>query len=159
MRIEEDVALRRIGVAAGDEGRDHGEHGADVVGGAGLQRGGKGAQGGHLLVIIGGVAVGDDLYVDAFVGGLPVYLVVDVSDVAGIDHRILSIEMAQQAEEDVEDDDGPGVADVDVIIDRGAADIHRHPGRIGGDEVALFAAQGVVKAKGHQEIWGAERLR
>ena len=52
---------------------------------------------------------------------------------------ILAVEMAEETEEHVEDDDGPGVADVREVVDRRPADIHPHVGRIDRDEYPLFA--------------------
>ena len=58
--------------------------------------------------------------------GAGVDLVVDVGDVAGVDHVIGAVEMAQQAEEHVEHDDRPRVADMGEVVDRRAADIEPH---------------------------------
>jgi len=75
--------------------------------------------------------------------GRGVDLVVDVGDVAGVDD--LGVAEPQQAEEDVEDDHRPGVADVDVVVDRGAADVHRHPGGVERLEAALVLRERVVQ--------------
>jgi hypothetical protein len=123
--------------------------GPDVLGGLGLQARAQGQQGVGVLVIGRQVAVGDHLDRDALGRGLGVDLVVHVGDVAGIDHRVLAIDVAQQAEQHVEHHHRPEVADVGVVVDRRPADIHRHPARIGGNEVALFARHGVVKLDGH----------
>ena len=44
----------------------------------------------------------------------------------------------------------PGVADVGVVIDRGAADIEGHPLRVARLEHALFAVEGVVDRQRHR---------
>ena len=59
------------------------------------------------------------------------------------------IEMAQQPEQHVKHDDGPGIADMGEIIDRGAADIHAHVRRIEGFEVLLLAGERIIKAQSH----------
>ena len=51
-------------------------------------------------------------------------LVIDVGDVSNVGHPIHAVNVAQQTVEYVENDDGPAIADVDEVIDRGATDIH-----------------------------------
>ena len=57
--------------------------------------------------------------------------------------------MAQQAKQHVKHNDGPGIADMGEIIDRGAADIHAHVIRLEGFEVLLLAGECIVKAQSH----------
>lgn len=57
--------------------------------------------------------------------------------------------VAQQAEQHVEDHGRARIADVGVAVDRGAADIERHPRRIGGFERALGARGCIVEVQGH----------
>ena len=147
--VEQHMTFGGVGRATLDQGRDLGLHGLDVLGGLRLQRRAQRAERAHILVIGGQIPLGDDADVDALVGRLGVDLVVHVGDVARIDHRVGAIEVAQQTEQHVEHHHRPGVADMGVAVDRGAADIHRHPPLIARDEVALFAAHGVVKAKVH----------
>src|ERR1700722_5731530 len=45
-----------------------------------------------------------------------------------------------------------------VIIDGGAADIHRHPGRIAGRERALFPGHGVVENEVHRGLGFRKQL-
>jgi hypothetical protein len=147
--VEQHVALGGVGAAVVDQLADHLDDRTHVLGGLGLQAGRQGQQGVGVLVIGGQVAVGDHLDRHALGRGLGVDLVVHVGDVAGIDHRVLAIDVAQQAEQHVEHHHRPEIADVGVVVDRRPADIHRHPARIGGNEVALFARHGVVKLDGH----------
>ena len=100
-------------------------------------------------MVDGGVAVGDDVDVDAFLGGLGVDLVVHVRDVAGVDHGLLAVETAQHPEQHVEHHHRAGIADVGVVVDGRPAHIHRHPLRIGRLEGLLLARQGVVQLEGH----------
>ena len=79
-------------------------------------------------------------------------LVVDVGDVADIDDVILAIEMPQQPEQHVEDDEGPRVADMDALIDRGAADVEAHPVRVDRLEHLLGARQRVVQFELHGPV-------
>jgi hypothetical protein len=148
--VEQHVALGGVGLAVLHQLADHLDDRADMLGGLGLQVRTQRAQRVGVLVIGGEIAVGDDLDVDAFVGGLLVDLVVDVRDVARIDHRVLAIEAAQHAIQDVEHHHRPEIADVRVVVDRRTADIHRHPLGIGGNESALLARHGVVDLQGHR---------
>jgi hypothetical protein len=59
------------------------------------------------------------------------------------------VEPLEQAEQHVEDHEGPRVADVGVVVDRGAADIHRHPAVLARLERPLFTRQGVVEHERH----------
>jgi len=72
-----------------------------------------------------------------------------VGDVGGVDHRGLAIDVAQHPIEQVERHHGPEIADVGVVVDRRAADIHCHPLGIAGNERTLFARHGVVQGKIH----------
>ena len=85
--------------------------------------------------------------VDAALGGARVDLVVDVGDVADIGHMLRAIEMAQQAEQNVEDDERPRIADMGAVIDRRAADIHAHIGRIERHKGVFAAGQRIVEPK------------
>ena len=139
-----DVALDQLG--------DHGQHAVDMLGGARLDAGAQGAERRHLLVVVGREAVGDDLDLDAFLGGLGVYLVVDVGEVADIGHMIRAVDMAQQAVERVKDHNGAGVAEMGAVIDRGAADIEADIGGIEGPELLFLARFRIVQADGRHRL-------
>jgi hypothetical protein len=109
----------------------------------------RGSDGVGRRVITLGVAVGDDADLHALSHSLGVDLVVHVRDVARIDDVGLAIGVAQEAEQHIEGDDRAGVADMDVVVDGGSADIHRHPGRIGRSERPLLAAHSVVQDQVH----------
>ena len=82
---------------------------------------------------------------DAFLGRARVDLVVHVGDVANIGDVIGPINSAQKPEEHVEDDHGPGVADMREIVHGRAAYIHAHGLRIERLERFFASRAGVVK--------------
>ena len=71
--------------------------------------------------------------------GTPVYLVVDIGNVANIFDMLLAKSMPQQAEHNIEYDNGPGIADMSKVINRWTADIHSHVLHIERREVFFFA--------------------
>src|SRR3546814_6701853 len=88
------------------------------------------------------------------------------SDVCSSD--LLGIGLPQQPVERVEDDHGPRIADMGVVVDGRAADIHRHPLRVLRDEILFLAGQRVVKLNLHgradllgpeYRVWAAKRNR
>ncbi|MNT39876.1 hypothetical protein D3C72_1761600 [compost metagenome] len=79
--------------------------------------------------------------------GARVDLVVDVGDVANIGHLLRAIDMAQQPEQDIEDDDRTGVADMGIVVDGRAADIHADIVGIDRPEIDLLPRQRVVQLK------------
>ncbi len=141
------MALGGVGALDRHQLADHRHDGVHGLGDAGLEGGSQRAQGRCVGVVGGEVAARD--YVDRHALGrsLGVDLVIHVGDVGRIEDRLFAEDVAQHPEQQVEHDHGPEIADVGEIVDRGAAHIHRHPARIGGDEPALFAAHGVVEKK------------
>jgi hypothetical protein len=47
--------------------------------------------------------------------------VIDIGDVASIDHLLLSIQIAQQAEQYVEHHRAAGIADMGIVVNRSSA--------------------------------------
>jgi hypothetical protein len=86
-------------------------------------------------------------------------LVVHVGDVAGVDDVIGPEDMAQQAEQNVEDDQRPGVADVSEVIDRGAAHVHAHALRVDGYECPLVTGESVVELQFHYPTLRQRQLK
>jgi hypothetical protein len=80
-------------------------------------------------------------------GGAGVNLVVDIRDIAHIRHGFRAVHMSQQTEEQVEDDDRAGVADVGVVVNGGSADVEAHVPRVDRDEIVLLPGQRVVEPK------------
>ncbi|MNX88160.1 hypothetical protein D3C86_1201200 [compost metagenome] len=147
--VEQDMTLGGIGAAGVDDGLDLGRDGVDVVGDVRGDVGRADVQQAHVGQIGGLIPRRDLADRHAFLRGLGVDLVVHVGDVAGVDDLVRAIGPAQQAHQDVEHHRRAGVADMGVVIDRGAADIERHPVRIARLESALFTAKGVVDMQRH----------
>ena len=145
------MAFGDIGDAALDQPLDHGAHLVDVLGGARLEGRLQAAERLHIGLELRVGLFGDlaDRLVERQVGIVArrarVDLVVDVGDVADIGDVLGAIEMAQQPEQHVEDDDRPRIADMGEVVDRRAADIHAHVGRIDRDEILLRPRQRVVE--------------
>jgi len=152
---EQHVCLRHIGVAGRDQTLDQRPHLADMLGGARLDGRAQAAEridvGMELL--LGFFGDGADRLVQRqiwiFLRRACVDLVVDVGDVARIDHAVGAVEMPQQPEQDVEDDDRPRIADMGEIIDGRSAHIHTHARRIERFKRPLFAAERIVEPKFH----------
>ncbi len=143
------MAVRLIGVAGGDQPRDHVDHLRHVLGGARLDIGRERAQRRHVLVERLGGALGHRADALARSLGRGVDLVVDVGDVADIAHMRGAVEIAQQPVEHIEDNDGPRIADMREVIDRRPADIHADILRVQGLEGFLAAGQRVVQDERH----------
>ena len=163
------MVLCDIGDAPGDEPLNEDPHPIDVLGGARLDGRRQRAERRNVVVklALGRLGHLSDGLVEGQARkvalGAGVDLVVDVGDVAGVNHMLRSVDMAQKAEEHVEHDDRPGVADMGEVVDRRAADIEAHRGPVDGREVLLAPRQGVVEAQGHRRISrrcrGAGRVR
>jgi len=69
--------------------------------------------------------------------------VAHVGDVADVAHLVA--EVGEVAEEDVEGDGRPGVAEVRIAVDGGSADIHAHMRRVEGFKLRLPAREGVIQ--------------
>ncbi len=155
-RRKQHVVLGHVGHAAGDEALDQRPHRVDMLGRARLVGGRQDPERGDILVKLPPGRFGDfrDRLVERQVGkvaGCPrVDLVVDVGDVARIDHVVRAVDLAKQAEQHVEHDHRPGVADMGVVVDRRPADIEAHRRRIDRRERLLASGQGVVEAQRHR---------
>ncbi len=143
---EIDVAARRaIGEAAVLERLDHLQHARDMLGCARLEIGLFDPERRVVLVHRRDEARGQRL--DRLMVLLRALddLVVDVGDVAHVGH--LESERAQPAAHDVEHQHDPRMAEVAVVVDRHAADIHADAAGNQRDELLLFASQGVVDSQ------------
>jgi hypothetical protein len=133
-------ALRQQGLDVGDDA-------GDVLAHPRLGPRGAAHQGGHVVAVGRDEAVGDGLRRLAGVDRDLDDLVVDVGEVADVpDDEPLALEVAHQH---VEDHRRPRVADVDVPVHRGAADVE---GRLAGRALGqrdLRVGQAVVQAEGH----------
>ncbi len=144
-----DAFLADIGIALADELLDHLDHFADMIGRPRLNAGREHVQCSRVGIVDLGEFLRNRL--NRFAGldaGLD-DLVFNVGDVARVDHRILTIHPHQQAPQHIEHNGRTRIADMGVIVDSRAADIHRHARRILRMENALFARGGVVDADCH----------
>ena len=146
--VEEHMALGCIGMAARDQALDQRDHLAHVLGGPRLDVGWESSKPAHVALVGGGRALRQRVDRLPVLGGAHHDLVVDVRDIPDIGHA--RIAPLQQPIENVEDDDRPRIADMDVVVDRGAADIKAHVRRIERHERLFFARQRVVNNQGHR---------
>jgi hypothetical protein len=143
------MAFGGIGVARRDQRLDHADHLGDVSGRARLDVRRKRSQRRHVVMEHRRGVGGERVDGDAALLGRRHDLVVDVGDVAGIgDARIKPL---QQAIEHVEHDNGPRVADMGTVVDRGPAHVHPHVGGIERSKWLLPPGQGVVKGERHRK--------
>ena len=149
--VEKDFAIGVVGVAFCDQRFDDCDHPGDIIRRPRLMRRLKASQRLHILMKLVGRLFGDlaDRLVQRQVGkiaqGPRVDLVVHVGDVAHIGDVFRAIEMAQEAEEDVEDDDRACIADMGEVVDRRAAGVEAHIVLVDGGEDFLRAGERVVE--------------
>ena len=136
------AVIGSVGMALLDERLDHGDHRADLLGGAGAHIGIEHVGGAHdadelvgeLRRDLGGGAA-------LLVGALD-DLVIDIGEVLG--KRDLVAARNEPATNHVEADERAGVADVNVVVDRGAAHVHADLAGLDGLELFLFMGSAVV---------------
>ena len=142
---EQHMALRRIGMAGGDQPLDDLDHLRDVFRGARLLVRRQHAECRHVGMEVRRGARGDRADRLAALLGARVDLVVHVGDVAHVgDARI---QHAQQPREHVEHHHGARIADMRQVVDRRSAHVHPHMLRLERLEPLLPAAQAVVQKK------------
>jgi hypothetical protein len=142
------VPLGLVGVAGRDQALDHGDDLADMRGRRGLDVRRRDAQRGHVLAVGGGEAVGDGRDRHAALARSGVDLVVHVGDVARIFQR--AVAPPQQVGQDPEHRVWPGVADMDVVVDRRSADVHRGATGVERRERLEPPRQAVVQVQAHR---------
>ncbi len=147
---EQHVPLRLIGMAARNQILDHRHHRADPLGRARHIRRLQRPHGRHVLQIPPTRLLGDLPDVPPALLRPRDDLVIHVGEVAHIAHVLGPIDMPQQAEQHVEHDDRPRVADMRPVIDRRPADIHAHPARRDGDQKLFLPGLGVVQMNVHE---------
>ena len=143
---EQDMVRGLIGMAEPDQPLDHRHHRANLGGGVRRDRRRGDAERAHVVEIVALVALGDHPRLDPFRLRRRDDPVVDVGDVARIDHAVGAKLVADRPGERVEHHRRAGVADVGVAVDRGAADIHGDAVRVARGEFALLARHRVVEA-------------
>ena len=149
---KEDMALGLIGMTFFDQIRDHGNHCADIGGGAGHVIGFQGTQRAHIVKVPADRFLGDVPDAAARVGGTRVDLVIHIGEIAHLGDVTGSVDMAQQAVKHVEDHNGAGIAQMGAIIDGGAADIHPHIVGVQRGEHLFPAGLGVVQFDGRHRF-------
>ena len=157
--VEQHMPFCGIGVAAFDQPRDHVDHLRHMLRRQRLDVRIDDPERPHVVAVMIGKAVGDDVNRHAFRRCRGDDLVLDIGDVAGVDHVIRPVFVTQQPGEHIEHHRGPRIADMRPVIDRWAADIHRHPVRVGRTEHLLAAGHGVVEADIHWRLIAREALQ
>ena len=148
------MALRRISVPAFDQPIDQRDHLLDVFRSARLDGWRQAAERRHIGVVLRRGPLRKLADRNAFLRRPGVDLVVDVGDVAGVNHMLRPIDVAQHAEEHVEHDGRPAVADMGKIVNRRTAHIHAHGLSIERLENFLLPGPGIVKLQRHKPCLG-----
>ena len=125
-----------------DKRLDHGDHGADLLGGAGAHIGIEHVGGAHDAdELVGELRRDLGSCTTLLVGALD-DLVIDIGEVLG--ERDLVAARDEPATNHVKADERAGIADVDVVVDRGAAHVHADLAGLNGLELFLFMGSAVV---------------
>ena len=150
--VEVDAAVALIGVAVVHDFLHELLLLDDVACGVGLDAGGQHVERLHGGVVAVGIVLGylhglellePCLFLDLVVALVGIVLkMAHIGDVAHVAHLVAQV--LEVAEEHVEGDGRPGVAQVRVAVHRGAAHVHAHVGRVDGLEELLAAGEGVV---------------
>ena len=137
------AVIRGVGVTFGDEGLHEGNHAGNGGGRARLDVRTLAAE--RRFVFVHGIneARGEGVNRLAVFMGAGDDFVVDVGDVAHVFERVTA--RAQVAGDGVKDDHHPCVADVAVVIDGHAADVHADFAGLAWDEGFFLPGQAVVK--------------
>ena len=142
--VEPGGALDGVGVAAGHQDLDEGDHLRHPLGGLGLGCGGPGVEGLHVTVEPGRLGRGQLQEVDSELAGLGQDRVVDVGDVAHQPHLVA--EVLEAADQQVVGEVGVGVPEVGAVVRGDAAHVDPHLfGRRGRLEGHHRTACGVVQ--------------
>ena len=139
-RVDRSVHL--VGVAFRDQLADHLDHAADLFGRLRVGRCRTDIHPGHVLLAFFDVAFGNDGGINALgVGGLD-DLVVHVGEIGDVVDFVALV--FQVAPHRIKEDHGAGIADMDQVVDRGAADVHPHLSGFDRYEFLLGPAQSVI---------------
>ena len=141
---EVDVAVDGVGVFAGEEPLDEVDHARDHRGGHRAHRGILDTERTHSRDERRRVLLGDLRGTAAFFVGAVDDLVVDVGDV--LDEADVVPFVLEVAPDHVEREERARVADVDVVVDGGAAHVHRDLALLARNEVFLGASERVEDA-------------
>ena len=125
-----------------DKRLDHGDHGTDLFGGAGTHVGIEHVGGAHDADELVGEFRRDLSSRTALLVGALDDLVIDIGEVLG--ERDLVAARDEPTADHVKADERAGVADVNVVVDRGAAHVHADLAGLDGLELFLFMGSAVV---------------
>ena len=124
VHVKQHMAFGLISMALIDQALDHRYHLPDIPGRAWLMGGAQRPERVHILVIPVDGLIGDLANIPPRLGGLGVYLVIHIGEIAHIGHMRLTVNMAQQPVKHIKHHHRAGIADMGAVINRGAADIH-----------------------------------
>ena len=129
----------------------------DVLGGPGTHGGFLHVEALGILDVFGLELAGHLLHGDALLLAFLDQLVVNIGDVGNVVDLVAAV--FQVAAQRVKHDHRPGIADVDVVVDRGAADIDAVLARLLRDEFLLLAGHGVENLHGDTILSQFDGLR
>ena len=139
---EIDIAvLGNVSVAGVDQVLDDIEDLLDVLGGAGLDGRLFAVEAGGVLEVLGLKALGHFFHGSALFLALFDELVVDIRNVGNVENLVAPV--LQVAAQGVKHDQRAGIADVDIVVNGGAADIDAVLARHLRHELFFLAGQGV----------------
>ena len=144
------MAFGLVGMAPFDELADEGDHRRHVVRRAGFDRRFETSKSADIAVK-GDNGVGREVPdPDAPFQGRCVDLVVDIRDVAHIRDMLVTEVVAQQAEENIEDHQRPGVAKMNEVVDGWPAHVESGRSRLDGNQSLLAPGESIVERKRHE---------
>ena len=135
------AVLGNVGVAGVDQVLHDVEDLLDVLGGAGLDGGLFAVEAGGVLEVLGLKALGHFFHGSALFLALFDELVVDIRNVGNVEDLVAPV--LQVAAQGVKHDQRAGIADVDIVVNGGAADIDAVLARHLRHELFFLAGQGV----------------
>ena len=132
-----------ISVPLSDQSLSERNHLGNVLGRHGFDRRWKRIERRHILTVFLGELSAHLFDTDTLLLGCLNDFIVDIRDIACITDT--GIPRLQQSIKAVKDHNGPGIAYVGIVVDRGAADVHRNALCVLRREDLLLARQRVVK--------------
>ena len=149
------VAIDLVGMATIDEALHELDHLGNLLRGTRAHVRIVDAEGVHVIDEGLGIERRDLLGRLALLLRAPDDLVIDIGDV--LDEGDLVTAILQVLAHHVEDEEGARVADVNVVVDRGATCVHRHLARLVRHELLFAAGRGVVDLHGHSSVQSCVR--
>ena len=147
LHVKIDVAVDDVGVLLLDKALDEGNDVVNMVSRPRAVGRTVYTQSLGILPVGADEAFGQFLDGEAHLLGTVDHLVIDVGEV--LDIRDAVTKVFHIASENVEDDERSGVADMEIVVNSGAADVKGHLSLSDGDEGLFLASQVVVKVKSH----------